>query len=168
MRINRNPLVLDASDFFAYDKELYLKLKEQGAGKDVLQRVERAIKQTPKPIRRSLVVPVEKRTPVKSLEDRLWARYRGTDIEPTRKGSLILNGDSKETPLPVLLAFVALIEENGRFHAESKALISWQVAVLTYIANSSLEPPVFEDPDEKAASQQIAKFFKGVQKLANA
>lgn len=167
MKIHHDPLVLDAPALFGGDKELYLMLKEQGAGKDVLLRVERAMKTPPKPISRSLAISVEKRKPVKSLEDRLWARYRGNVIEPSKKGKFILNGDSKEVPLPVLLAFVTLLEESGRFHAESKAIISWQIAVLSYMANGKLEPPAFDDLDEKAASQQIAKFFKGVMKLAD-
>jgi hypothetical protein len=168
MRISHDPFVLDAPDLFGRDKELYLTLKEQGAGKDDLLRVERAMKHPPKPIVRSLTIPVTKRKPVKSLEDRLWARYRAADIDPAKSGKFLLNGETKEVPLPVLLAFVTLLEENGRFHAESKALICWQVTALSFMVKGVFEAPVFEDPDEKAASQQIAKFIKGVLKLADA
>jgi hypothetical protein len=167
VKINTNPLVLDAPELFGYDKELYLKLKEQGAGKEVLLRVERAMKHPPKPINRSLTIPVEKRVPVKSLEDRLWARYRRTAVDPSKMGCLMLNGEAKEVTLPVLFAFVTLLEETGRFRAESHAIINWQVAVLSYMATGILEPPVTDDPDEKTVSQQIAKFVKGVIKLAD-
>jgi hypothetical protein len=167
VRINHNPLVLDAPDLFGSEKELYLKLKEQGAGKDVLLRVEQAMKRPPKPISRSLTIPVEKRKPVKSLEDRLWARYRSAEINREGKGKLMFNKEPKDVPLPVLLAFTSLIEEPGRFHAESRALINWQITLLSYILNGKLEPQPIGDLDEKEASQQISKFIKGVSKLAN-
>ena len=167
MRISDNPLVLDAPDLFGRDKELYLKLREQGAGKDILLCVEQAMKHTPKPVRQALTMPMAKRKPVKSLEDRLWTRYRSTIIDPARKGTLLISGNTFVVPLPILLAFVSLLEEPGRFHAEGKALVNWQVTVLSYMLNGTLEPQTTYDPDEKSASQQIAKFFKGVIKLAN-
>jgi hypothetical protein len=168
MKVSHDPLVLDAPVLFGGDKDLYRKLVKQGADKDALLRVEHAMKHPPKPVSRTLTVPVEKRKPVKSLEDRLWARYRGTAVDAAKKGRLILNGDAIEAPLPVLLAFVTMIEEDGRFHAEARALINWQVAALSYMATGKLEPPAPEDPDEKAASQQAARFFKGVIHLGDA
>ena len=167
MRINKNPFVLDAPDLFGSEKELYLMLTEQGAGKDVLLRVEHAMKHPPKPISRSLTIPVEKRTPMKSLEDRLWARHRSMANDPAGNGKLMFNKAPKEVPLPVLLAFVSLIEEPGRFHAESRALINWQITILSYMLTGELEPQPIDDHDEKAASQQISKFITGVIKLAN-
>lgn len=167
MRISDNPLVLDAPDLFGSDKELYLKLIEQGATKDILLRVERAMKHPPKPVNLSLTIPIAQRKPVKSLEDRLWGRYRSAVIDPTTKGKLVFNRDPVETPLPVLLAFVTLLEETGRFHAESSALINWQVAILSYMITKKLELPYIDDPDEKAASLQISRFVRGVIKLAD-
>lgn len=168
MKISADPFILDAPDLFGNDKELYMRLKEQGAGKDALLRVERAMKHPPKPISQSLAIPVAKRKPVKSLEDRLWARYRCSNIDPVKKGKLVFNGELIEVPLQMLLVFVALIEEPGRFHAESRAIINWQITVLTLMVNGNLDLPIFDEPDEKAASQHISKFFKGVSKLANA